>query len=322
MSLQPYALVSLADFKDTLNLKGDSKDEVIERAINSASRLIEADLGRRLRYRAPEEVAGGANIVASVALTNGALTVADQPAGSRTIIVSITDTDRSVRSGTVTVTGTVDGVAGTTEVFDLSAQQARYHGRKFFTAISGIVVASASAPVAQTSDLIAVGTSLGMVEYHDPRGCARIQLREWPVYAFAEINEDPNRVYAAATALDADDDYQYSASGEVTRVDTSGLPFAFWSGYRAIKVRYSAGYGSISTVPPDLKDVCLRLAGTKYKEWERGALGITGMSDQLGNYTRIGAAALTNDMRDDLATYRRSDLFTTTAERDFDEEAA
>lgn len=321
MPLQPYALVSLADFKDTLNVNGTSKDEVIERAINSASRLIEADLGRRLRYRAPEEVAGGANIVASVALASGSLTVAAQPSAARTLIVSITDTDRSVRSGTVTVTGTVDG-ASTTEVFDLSAQQARYHGRKFFTAVATVVVSVVSAPPAQTADLITVGTSLGMVEYHDPCGAARIRLLESPIYAFAEINEDSNLDHAAATALTVSTEYQYSGHGLVTRVDSDGHPQAFESGYRAIKVRYSAGYGALSTVPPDLKDVCLRLAGTKYKEWERGALGITGMSDQLGNYTRIGAAALTDDMRDDLATYRRSDIFTTTAERDFDEEAA
>ena len=53
--LQPYALVSLTDFKDTLTVQGDAKNEVIERAISTASRLIEAELSRRLRYRAPED---------------------------------------------------------------------------------------------------------------------------------------------------------------------------------------------------------------------------------------------------------------------------
>ena len=65
MALQPYALASVADFKDTLNIGGPAKDDVIERCINAASRLIEADLSCRLRYRAPEEIEGAANIVAS-----------------------------------------------------------------------------------------------------------------------------------------------------------------------------------------------------------------------------------------------------------------
>lgn len=321
MSLQPYALASLAGFKDTLGVGGPGRDDVIERAINTASRLIEAEVGRRLRYRAPEEIAGAANIVAAVALTNTAstsLTIAAQPSAARTLIVTITDSDRSVRAGTVTVTGTVAG-ASTTEVFDLADGQARYHGRKFFTAVASVVTLNVAG--ASSVDTIAVGTSLGMIEYHDPCGSARIRLREWPVYAFAEINEDANLDYAAATALTVTTEYQYSAAGEVTRVYSSGQPMAFESGYRAIRVRYSAGWGGLSTVPADIKDLCLRIAGAKVKEFERGSLGMSSVSDAQGNFTRLGAS-MTRDQRDELAEYRRPDLFTTTAERDFDEEAA
>jgi len=316
MALQPYALASVADFKDTLNIGGPAKDDVIERSINAASRLIEADLSRRLRYRAPEEIEGSANIVASGALANGALTIADQPAAARTLIVNITDSNRSVKSGTVTVTGTVGGTAGTTEVFNLADGQARYHGRKFFTVVSGIVVASVAS--ATSDDLISVGTSLGMVEYHSPVG-HRIRLLESPIVSLAEINEDSNRNYAAATALAAAD-YEYSFAGEVTRVYARS-PISFWSGYRSVRVRYSAGYGGLSSVPPDLKDVCLRLAGTMHQEFQRGALGVSTVSDQLGNFTRLSSARLTDEMRDALAEYRRPDLFHTTAERDFDTEA-
>jgi hypothetical protein len=315
--LQPYALASLKDFKGTVNLAGKGKDDVIERALNASSRIIEAELGRRLRYRAPEEISGGANIVATVAISNATLTLAAQPTASRTLIVTITDADRSIHSGLVTVTGTVSG-ASTTEVFDLSAGQSRYHGRKFFTAIASVVT---STVVGNTSaDTIAVGTSLGMVEYHDPCGEIRIKLQEWPVYSIADIYEDPNRDYAAATLLTATTDYESSTSGSVVRV-LSALPIAWWSGYRAVKVRYSAGYGSLSTVPDDLKDLCIRLAGVKVAEFERGSLGTTSVSDNLGNFSRI-TATLTRDQRDELAEYRRGDLFSTTAERDFDEEAA
>ena len=316
MSLQPYALATLADYKDTLGVGGGAKDDVIERAINTASRLIEAELGRRLRYRAPEAVAGGADIVATVALTSATQTIAAQPSGSRTLIVSIVDPDRSINAGTVTVTGTVDGTAGATEAFDLSVKQARYHGRKFFTNISSIVTSGVVG--ASSSDTIAVGTSLGMVEYHTPVSW-RIRLREFPVYAIAEVNEDSSRDFATTTALTASTEYEFSTSGEVRRL-YDNLPTSFECGYRAIKVRYSAGYGAVSTVPADLVDLCIRLAGAKVQEFQRGALGTTSVSDQLGNFSRV-AATLTRDQRDELAEYRRPDMFTTTGARDFDEEA-
>lgn len=317
MSLQPYALTTIAEYKDTLGVGGGAKDDVIERAINTASRLIESELGRRLRYRAPEEVEGGANVVASVALANGALTIAAQPSASRTLILTVTDADRSIRTGTVTVTGTVGGVASQTESFNLADGQSRYHGRKFFTVIASIVVSSLTG--SGTADTIAVGTSLGMVEYHTPEcGAARIRLLETPVYALAEVNEDFNRTYGSTTALDSGD-YEYGADGCMTRV-VSSWPFPFWGGYRSIKVRYSAGYGAISSLPPDLRDLCVRLAGAKVQEFQRGALGTTSVSDQLGNFSRV-AATLTRDQRDELAAYRRPDIFSTTAERDFDLEA-
>jgi len=316
MSLQPYALTTIAEYKDTLGVGGGAKDDVIERAINTASRLIESELGRRLRYRAPEEVAGGANTVASVALADGSLTIAAQPSAARTMIVTVTDADRSLRAGTVTITGTVGGVTGQAEAFSLADGQGRYHGRKFFTAISAITVASLAG--AGSSDTIAVGTSLGMVEYHNPVEWARIRLLEWPVHSIAEIAEDTSRDFGSTTVLDSDE-YEADSSGLVTRV-IDAQPYPFECGYRAIKVRYSAGYGAISAVPPDLRDLCIRLAGAKVQEFQRGALGTTSVSDQLGNFSRV-AATLTRDQRDELAEYRRPDIFSTTAERAFDLEA-
>lgn len=320
MALQPYALCSMSEFKALLTVTGGTKDDDIERAINTASRLIEADLGRRLRFRAPEEVEGGANTVASVAIANGSLTVAAQPGtGGRTVIVTLTDADRSVRAGTVTVTGTVGGTAGVTEAFDLADGQSRYHGRRFFTAISSIVVASLVG--ASASDFIKVGTSLGYVEYHSIFGGEyKIKLREWPLYAVAEINEDSARTFASTTALTVSTEYETAANGAVTRLSSS-LPTSFESGWRALKARYSAGYGAISSVPPDLRNVCLTLAGMIYQEPQRGPLGTTSVSDQLGNFTRLAPTGITSAMSASLGEYRRPDIFDTTAERDFDEEA-
>jgi len=317
--LRPYALVSLSEFKDTLVKNGTGRDDVAERAINTASALIETETGYRLRYRAPEEVSGAANVVAAVTLDNGTLTIAAQPdSAGRTLIVTLVDTERKVDSGTLTVTGTVGGTAGQTEAFNL-ADGPRLHGRKFFTAISSVVVAD-YAKASSSARTVAVGTSEGMVEYHTVcSGASRIRLME-RVYAVGEVNEDQGRDYDTTTALVEDTDYEVAQGSTLVRVTTRS-PWSWVTGYRAIKVRYSGGFGALSTVPDDLRDICIRVAGGIYQEWTRGMLGIQSQSDQLGNFTRFTAARLSDDAKDDLAPYRRGDIFSGTGERDFDEAA-
>lgn len=318
--LAPYALVHPDEFKRTITAQGGSKDDVIERAINTASRLIEAELGRRLRYRSPAEQENAANTVADVALAVGSLTVAEQPDSSgRTLIVSLTDADRSVKVGTVTVTGTVGGVAAQTEVFTLS-DGPRLHGRKFFSAISGITVAGVTQPTGG-ADTIRIGTSLGMVEYHTPRDPYTIRLLERP-YMIAELNEDPvDLEYAALTALVHDVDYRFAFDGLVTRID-SRRAYAWRSGYRALKARYSGTYGALSTIPDDLRQLCISIAAPMYQEMNRADVGMQTQSDALGNFTRFGpSGVLTQGHKDALAEYRKPDLFYATGQRDFDLEA-
>jgi hypothetical protein len=313
--LQAYSLASLSDFRDTLNIKGSDRYDIAERAIATASRLIETETGYRLRYRAPEEVSGAANLVASATLANGALSVAAQPdSAGRTVVLSLVDTARLVSDGTVTVTGTVGGTAGQTEVFQL-ADGPRQHGRKFFSAVSAVTVAGYTT-ASNAVRTIKLGTSVGMTEYHTLGSArSRINLLE-RIYAIAEVNEDYDRLYAAATALTTSQ-YEIVGTRTLQRV-LDRLPDSWETGYRAIKVRYSGGFGGISTLPSDLVDICIRVAGPIYQEWTRGTLGVQSQSDQLGNFTRWSSARLSDDIKSDLAPYRRGDIFDSTGERDFE----
>lgn len=341
MAAPVYALASKAEFKEYFTVGGTAKDTLIDRILGRASLAIEGYLDRRVVYRAPSEVDGAANILASRALADETIasgSLAAQPnSAGRTLIVTITDTDGSVTAGTVTVTGTVNGVAGTTEVFDI-ANGLVQHGVKFFTAISSIVNAATGEAA---SDTIKIGSSLGYVEYHtlEPAGAVipqtgtglyvgpsvldgeRLYALERPFQQVLEVNEDTSRAYAASTKLVVDTDHLVSRhSGLLTRL-SGGLPSSWARGYRAEKLVYSAGYFGTANVPPDIKDVALRLAATIYKESDRQQFGQVGGADAAGNYTRFGPAVLDRSMREQLARHRRAELYVTGA-RDFDLEAA
>lgn len=321
-------LITLADLKSYRPL-GTGRDAMLRVWITTASRVIENYLGRRIRYRAPLEVASGDDLVADVAIANGSLALAGQPAGGRTLVVSVTDADRSLTAGLLTVTGTVGGVAGVTENFDLAAEIQqdfdgdgfmRLYGSKFFTAISGAAVSGASGATA--ADKVRLGVSLGYVEYHTiPGGCEHWTL-EWPVISILEVNEDASAVYAAAAALVAGTDYRLDKNeGKLTRV-ASQVPFSWDASWRAVRDVYSGGYASIAAVPQEIKDVCRRLVLLSFQEVENNWLGKSGASDPAGNWTRFGPATLTKEMRDQLQPYRRRRFLTDTGEREFDLEAA
>src|SRR5688572_25489040 len=103
MALAAHALITLAEAKAYIPLTGAGLDTFLEQVIGSWSLEIEKLLSRRLVYRAPPEVDGAANIVASVAVSNTALTLAAQPSSAgRTLIVTVTDADNSISAGTIT----------------------------------------------------------------------------------------------------------------------------------------------------------------------------------------------------------------------------
>jgi hypothetical protein len=324
-------VITLQDLKAYFAPGGSSRDPMLRTWITVASRILENELGRRLVYRAPLEVATGDNIVVDGALANGALALAGQPnSAGRNVVVTILDANRSLTAGQLTVTGTVAGVVGVTEIFDLAAfvQQSfdasgflRLYGTKFFTAISGASIANAAGN--DGADKIRVGTSLGYVEYHTPRrGDCELWSLEWPVLSVLEINEDTSRSYGSGTKLTLSTDYVLDLSeGKFTRV-AGQLPFYWLSSWRSQRLVYSAGYANALTVPEDVKDICRRLVVLLFQEVDKGRIGISGASDPGGNWTRFGPSKLTSEMRDQLEAYRRRRFGTDTGEREFDLEAA
>lgn len=327
-----YSLITLAELKAWMPLTGNAADAVLDTVRSTATRMIEGYLGRRIIFRAP---GSGENAVLSAfawPTGAGAPAVSNQPnSAGRTLIVTWT----TATAGTITITGTVGGVAGITETFDVANGLVQF-GVKFFTAVSTIAIANGAGV-----GTVAITTSLGYVEYHSrPSGTGQIygsyrnygtegyirraqQLytRERPILNVLEVNEDPNRTFGASTKLVENTDFIVSRQdGRLLRW-MGGVP-AFWPcEQRVVRDTYSAGYFTVANVPYDLKDVCLRLSDRIYSE--KGREGATSYTDAAGTVTRLGPAFLTDPMREQLAEYRRHIYDPSqTAEWDFDEEAA
>ena len=344
--LPSYAHATLGEFKADVPMAGTGQDALAERALGRASRIIDNYLDRRVVFRAPTE--DDDSIVASVAVPAStgttALSAAGQPnSAGRIIVVTIDDAARVlIASGvavTLVITGTVGGVAGTTETFDLSTGVSPLYGLKFFTAVSARdLTRTGTAPASGAT--IKVGTSVGYTEYHTPKlpDYSILYPREWPLQNVLTVHEDASRVYGADTLLVADTDYLVSKGEHVIArlstgtVSLSGYVFGSWGGaavvyprrswvpsWRATKVIGSAGYFGVANVPTDIKDATLRLAARIYQEITNKRQDVMSLSDGLGNVTRFGPAALTDPLRRQLYSHR---LFHATAERDFDLEAA
>lgn len=307
-------LVTLAEFKAYLPVTGSARDDAARNAITRASRLLEAAGDQRYVYRAPAEVDGAANLVAAQAWADGAITAAAHPsADGRTLIVSWS----TATAGTLTATGTVNGVAGVTEVFDV-ANGTTQHGVKFF---EGDVVYTAAD--ADGDGTVSVGSSLGYVEYHTPRGgaCA-IKALERPLRQLLSVHEDPACLYGADTLLEASTDYAVVTSMSRIRRVSSSIDTSWAIGRRAVKLVYSAGYFGTANVPQDLKGICLRLATLMFYETEKDRFGLVTQAGAMGSYTRFSPATVTQDLYNELWTggYVRTQL-EPTGERDFDLEA-
>jgi hypothetical protein len=315
-------LITLADLDVVKHRAGTERDEALQAAITSCSRAIEAELGRRVRYRGPATVAELSNIVASRTLQNESVaggSITQPAAPGRTLIVIATDADRSLSAGTVTITGTVNGVAGTKEIFDLSWGLVQ-HGLLFFTAITAIDVAVAGNAA---GDTLRIGSSAGYTEYHTPTYEPWVLLPyEWPVASVLELNEDPARAYPTSLKLVAGTDFQLTVC-DGNRMERSSLirlyssmPGSFVCGYRAERLINSAGYAA-SAVPTEIRDACRRLVLIMDDEVEHDRVGMTARSDPSGNYTRYAQASITPEIRRAISQYKRRTFGTETGERDF-----
>lgn len=315
MALLSYSLATLAELKSYLPIQSTGKDPELERALGLSTEDIEAATGRRLIYRAPTATSESV-IVNAQAFIAGGIAVANQPnSGGRTLVVTFS----IAGNGTVTVTGTVGGVAGQTEAFDAVDGKLQY-GVKFFTAISAVTGAN---PPSSSPGTVNIALSQGYIEFYSPMG-SEITPIEWPVRYVAEVNEDMNRTFAAATALTAGFSYEIRQPSSPLRAIAriySGFDYAFYCGFRVVKGRLSAGFKGPSEVPLNIKGVCLELAAWYHKHSEGGQYGLSSQSDAMGNRSFSGPPMLTDGMLSRLRGEVRPE-FDQVAERDFDLRAA
>lgn len=316
--LPAHALFTMAEVKEAVRAQGTGQHELLALIAAWVADDLEQYTDRRLVYRAPGEDPDNDNIVASAALSNGALTIAAQPnSAGRTLIYSVQDDDFSVTAGLITSTGTFNGVPDATEVVDLSKGLVQ-HGTKFCSALSSVEV-SALAGQGGT-DKVKVGSSKGYTEYHSPDGRTRdLWPIEWPIRSVLEVNEDADRLYESATGLAENTDFLVAERQRLVRLSGGDLS-AWHQGFRAVRHVYAGGY-SPGDVPARVKGVALRLAALYYTELTKGRVELASGSSALGNWTRFGPAGLSDEMKRDLTPFRRTGHFED-VERDLDLEAA
>ena len=144
---------------------------------------------------------------------------------------------------------------------------------------------------------------------------------EYPVLTVPTIHEDvaTPRAYGASALLTLGTAYEIVKGAKprsiIRRLNGgAGLPWSWYVGHRAIKVVYTAGY-TLAIVPERIRRVALQYAAVMWEEQKRGAFGVSGASDALGNYTRFAAAQLTDAMKTTLYGERRHSFYET-GERD------
>ena len=154
-----------------------------------------------------------------------------------------------------------------------------------------------------------------ITEYHSVRaGDHSIRLAERPIVTVTSVHESSScpPVYDAASLLTANTDYMLVKERGIIRRVSLGQPTPWLTGYRAIKVVYSYGYANQDSVPEDLRQLCLFVATSMFKESDRARWGLSSVTDALGTVTRF-TGYLPPDMESHLAGYQRG-LFERTHE--------
>lgn len=130
-------------------------------------------------------------------------------------------------------------------------------------------------------------------------------LAQWPVISITSVKELSAWPSTYGSALASGTEYLLdSGRGRLTRIDASGES-AWPTGRRAIQVVYKPGYAALADVPYPIRDVARRFGALLYTEIDRKQFGVSAYSDSLGNTTRFWSARLTDDMKAELAPFRR-----------------
>ena len=126
----------------------------------------------------------------------------------------------------------------------------------------------------------------------------KLFLKMYPVQAIASIYDDYDRVFATNTLIPSKDYGWDGENGIVYFPDYGKL----MGGYRGVQVKYTAGYLT-STIPYDLEQVCLEIAGMIYKG--RDTVGLASKSFSDGSVAFFDKSQLSEIAKSIVGKYRR-----------------
>lgn len=146
--------------------------------------------------------------------------------------------------------------------------------------------------------------------YYSPREqSAVLLLAQFPIITLTSVHECASspRQYGADELLVSNTDYiaesPDGALARLTRLDASGLPTDWETGWRTVKVIYSAGYATAAAVPRKFKTWARQLAALRYRETIRGGQGAIQTQDGFGQITRLPRAQVEKTIRHELMRY-------------------
>jgi hypothetical protein len=306
MAVPVHSLVSLQAFKDRVLLQADDvgRDRLIGGILGGASRIVEDYCRGLFAWRGVIE--DDDNIVASVAITNVALTLAGQPnAAGRCLRVTITDDAQALTAGRLTIVGTDLAGAALSDVVDFQRRESglNWCSANVYKTVTSATVSAAAGTTSST--LIKIGTAKPITEYHSLEcpGYPSVFTRWKNVIQVLELNEDTSRAYETGTVLAADEYTIDKRRGRLVRIAGGSSPVNFQYGHRVLRNIYTCGFAlnpQRSNAPSTLADVVLELAILRWRQTERKMQGVSSVSDTAGNVTRFSTGDLTKGMKDEL----------------------
>jgi hypothetical protein len=141
---------------------------------------------------------------------------------------------------------------------------------------------------------------VGIVEYQDGRKQNIIVLKQFPVTAISEVKIDSESNFAADTLVDPAD-YEITDDGNAL-LYVGGV---FSSGYRGVKVTYTAGY---NPVPSDLEHACLWLVFWYAKIRDAADIGRSTKNKEGESISYLQSAP--DDVKNCILRYKRTECLT------------
>lgn len=276
MAVGQYALTTLAGLKAHLGITVSTYDTILEQYIDHASAKIERWIGRQIKLRNYSEWYGG-NDVRSVRVKQypinnvvgvytglaAGMTITSTTASDVRLTVSVnTDPLGTVANGVlspgITLTRTTSAGTSSTNTLEFSSYQTT---TSLATAISTYAGFSATATTAMR--------------------CAQLHPR---------AGGDVKQSAVVLTGVDVSSEFVYDSYLGIVTIRQDAFPMThhnarYPSALQSTLIEYSAGY---TTVPDDIHQACLVIAGTMYLSRKSDT---SLQSESLGDYSYSMASA-------------------------------